>query len=70
MYKGEKVSLLTVYVETVIFGPNKNSSEGKYEGRRLRGRPRRRWEDNIETDIKEIAWEGMDEINLAEDMDK
>ena len=57
-------------VEPFIFGPNKNSSEEKYEGRRLCGRSRRRWEDNIEKDLKEIAWEGMDEINLAEDTDK
>jgi hypothetical protein len=28
------------------------------KGRAL-GRPRRRWEDNIRTDIREIGWEGM-----------
>src|SRR5215469_16798133 len=27
---------------------------GKPEGKRPRGRPRRRWEDNIETDLKEV----------------
>jgi hypothetical protein len=24
------------------------------------GRPRRRWEDNIRVDLKEIGWEGVD----------
>ena len=32
----------------------------KPEGNRQRGRPRRRWEDNIKMDIKEIVCEGMD----------
>ena len=27
---------------------------GRREGRRPLGRPRRRWEDNIETDLKEV----------------
>jgi hypothetical protein len=27
---------------------------GKLEGRRTLGRPRRRWEDNIKMDIKEV----------------
>jgi hypothetical protein len=57
-------------VGSFIFCPNKKSLEGKYKGRRLHGRPRHRWDDNIEMDLKEIAWEGMDEINKAEDMDK
>jgi len=59
-----------VYFGSFIFRPNKNSSEGKYEGRRLQGRPRLRWEDNIEMELKEKAWDGMDEINLAEDTEK
>jgi hypothetical protein len=38
-------------------GENRNASRdlvGKYAGRIARGRPRRRWEDNIKTDIKGI----------------
>ena len=62
MYNGQKIGLLTVYVGSFILHLNKNSSEGKYEGRRLHGRPRHRWEDNIEMDLKEMGWEGMDEI--------
>jgi hypothetical protein len=33
---------------------------GKPEGKRPLGRTRRRWEDNIRTDIREIGREGMD----------
>jgi hypothetical protein len=29
---------------------------GKPEGRRPLGRPRRRWEDNIKMDLREIGW--------------
>jgi hypothetical protein len=42
---------------------------GKPEGRRPFGRPRRRWEDNIKMDLREVGWGGMDWINLAQDRD-
>jgi hypothetical protein len=29
---------------------------GKPERRRPRGRPRRRWEDNIKMDLREVGW--------------
>ena len=29
---------------------------GKTEGKRPLGRPRRRWEDNIEMDLQEVGW--------------
>jgi hypothetical protein len=32
---------------------------GKPEGKRPLGRPRRRWVDNIKTDLREIGWDGM-----------
>jgi hypothetical protein len=38
-------------------------------GKRLLGRPRRRWEDNIKTDLREIGWSVMDWIYLAQDGD-
>jgi hypothetical protein len=31
---------------------------GKPEGRRPPGRPRRRWEDNIKMDLREVGWGG------------
>jgi len=36
----------------------------KPEGKRPLGRPRRRWEDNIKMDLKEMGCEGMDWIEL------
>jgi hypothetical protein len=30
---------------------------GKPEGKRQLGRPRRRWEDNIMTDLQDFGWE-------------
>jgi len=33
---------------------------GKPEGKRLLGRPRRRWEDNIKIDLQEVGCFGMD----------
>jgi hypothetical protein len=43
---------------------------GKPEGERQLGRPRRRWEDNIGMDVREIGWGGMDWIDLAQDRDQ
>jgi hypothetical protein len=43
---------------------------GKPEGRRTLGRPRRRWVDNITMDLREIGWDGMDWIELAQDRDQ
>jgi hypothetical protein len=40
---------------------------GKPEGKRPLGRPRRRWVDYIKIDIREIGWDGMDWIHLAQD---
>jgi hypothetical protein len=40
------------------------------EGRRPLGRPRRRWEDNIKKDLKEVVYEDMDWINVAQDRDR
>jgi hypothetical protein len=43
---------------------------GKPEGKRPLGRPRRRWVDNIKMVLREIVWDGMDWIDLAQDKDK
>jgi hypothetical protein len=43
---------------------------GKQEGTRQLGRPRRRWVDNIIIDLREIGWDGMDWIDLAQDRDQ
>ena len=43
---------------------------GKPEGKRQLERPRRRWEDNIKMDLKEVGCGGMDWIELAQDRDR
>jgi hypothetical protein len=41
----------------------------KPEGRRPLGRSRRRWEDNIKIDLREVGW-GMDWMDLAQDKNR
>jgi hypothetical protein len=43
---------------------------GRSEGRRPLGRPRRRWEDNIKMDIRQIGSGDVDWIHLAQDRDR
>jgi hypothetical protein len=43
---------------------------GKPEGRRPLGRPRRRWVDNIRTDLGEVGWGDVDWIGLAQDRNR
>jgi hypothetical protein len=45
---------------------------GKPEGKRPLGRPRRRWEDGIRMDLKEVGLGGggVDWIRLAQDRDR
>jgi hypothetical protein len=44
---------------------------GKSEGKRLLGRPRRRWEDNIKMVLQEVGGGGHgDWMELAQDSDR
>jgi len=43
---------------------------GKPERKRPLGRPKRRWEDNIKIDVQDVGCEGMDWIELAQDMER
>jgi hypothetical protein len=43
---------------------------GKPEEKRLLGRPKRRWEDKIRMDIREIIWKSVDWIQLGQDSDQ
>jgi hypothetical protein len=44
---------------------------GRPEGKRPLGRSRRRWEDGVKMDIREIGWGGgVEWIHLAEDRDR
>jgi hypothetical protein len=42
----------------------------KPERKRPLGRPRRRWVNNIKMDLREIGWDVMDWIDLAQDRDQ
>ncbi|KAJ4431055.1 hypothetical protein ANN_19648 [Periplaneta americana] len=43
---------------------------GRPEGKRPLRLPRRRWEDNIEMDLREVGYDDTDWINLAQDRDR
>jgi hypothetical protein len=43
---------------------------GKPEGKRLLGRPKRRWVDNIKMDLGEVGWGDVDWIGLAKDRNR
>jgi hypothetical protein len=43
---------------------------GTPEGKRPLRRPRSRWVDNIKMYLREIGWDGMDWIDLAQDRDQ
>jgi hypothetical protein len=43
---------------------------GKNEGKRPLGRPRCRWEDSTEMDLRGIGFEGVDWIHLTQDRDQ
>jgi hypothetical protein len=43
---------------------------GRPEERRPLRRPRRRWEDNIKMDLREIGFREADLINSAQDWDR
>jgi hypothetical protein len=43
---------------------------GRPEGKRLLGKPRQRWVDNIKIDLRAIEWGGMDWNYLAQDTDQ
>ena len=43
---------------------------GKPEGKRLLGRPRRRWEDNIKIDLEEVGRVCGNWVELAQDRDR
>ncbi|KAJ4444268.1 hypothetical protein ANN_06060 [Periplaneta americana] len=43
---------------------------GRPEGKIPLGRPRRRWEDNIKMDLREVGYDDREWINLAQDRDQ
>jgi hypothetical protein len=43
---------------------------GRPEGKRSLGRPMRRWEDNINMDLREIGFGDLNSIHWAQDRDR
>jgi hypothetical protein len=43
---------------------------GKPEGKKSLGIARRRWEDGIRMDLRELAWGSVEWIQLAQDRDR
>ena len=43
---------------------------GRRDGKRPLGRPKLRWEDNINMDLQQVGWEVMNWIDLASDSDR
>jgi hypothetical protein len=43
---------------------------GKPKGKRPLGRPRRGWVDDIKIELREIEWDDMNWIDLAQDRDQ
>jgi hypothetical protein len=58
---------------TALMGKMKNAYNilvVKSEWKGPLGRPMRRWEENIRLDLREIGWEGVDWMHLAQDKDQ
>jgi hypothetical protein len=54
-------------------GENRNAYRiliGKPKGKRQSGKPRRRRVENIKMDLREIVWDGVDCIDMAQDRDQ
>jgi hypothetical protein len=43
---------------------------GKQEGKKPLGKPRRRWLNSNKMDLRELGWDGVDWIYLAQDRDQ
>ena len=46
------------------------NSEGRPEEKDVQGRPRRRWEDNIKMDLKEMGCHARNWVDLTQDRDQ
>jgi hypothetical protein len=64
---------LTLVVDVARVEETRNAYRtlvGKPEGKRPLGKPKHRWVDNIKMDLREIGWDGIDLIDLAQDRDQ
>ncbi|KAJ4432119.1 hypothetical protein ANN_20734 [Periplaneta americana] len=69
----EKAILLRWAGHVTRVGESRNAYRvlvGRPEGKRPLGRPRRRWEDNIKMDLRDVGYDDRGWINLAQDRDR
>jgi hypothetical protein len=74
-----KLKYYPLCISVIVPIQNANSKEfiysyrilvGKPEGKRPLGRPRRRWVENIKMDLREIGWDRVDWVDMAQDTDQ
>jgi hypothetical protein len=58
------------WAEYVVLRADKRNEYRIVVRKRPLGRPRRRFEDNIKMDLKDIGWSGMDWIDMPHDRDQ
>jgi len=72
LYKGDQLREDEMGGHVARMGQVRNSYIliEKPERKRILGRPKHRWEDNIRMDLKKTGREGVDWIHLAQDRDQ
>jgi hypothetical protein len=68
--KSRKMNMAEHVARTEEVRNTRNSFVGKTQSKKPLGRPRRRWEDNIEIDLTEIWQKCVHWIHLAQDRDQ
>jgi hypothetical protein len=58
MMKSRRIKLVGYVAQMGEKGNAYRIFVGKIEGKRPIGRPRRKWVDNIEIDLRQIGWDG------------
>jgi hypothetical protein len=67
---GGKIETNEMGMACGMYGGGERCAQGKPEGKRPLGRPRRRWEDNIKMNLQEVGGGRGDWMELAEDRDR
>jgi hypothetical protein len=65
-----RFALLWISQQRFFYNGEEDELVGKPEGKKPVRKPRHRWVDNIKIDLREIGWDGMDWIDLAQDRDQ
>jgi hypothetical protein len=73
LFAGYFLFELYIILHVARMGEKRNAYRillGRPDGKRPLGRPRRRRAKNIKIDLRELGWDGMDWIDLAQNMDQ